>query len=251
MTSASSPTPLRIYQSTIGKKLLTGITGLGLALFVLVHMVGNLTLFFSAAAYNQFGHIVETLGPLTWSIELLLLGFVLLHAVLGVQIFIGKLKARDSQYATYQSTNQASPPSSNQPSDLAAQSSSYQSLSSRSMIWTGLLMAAFLIWHLTTFKFGPRYLIPNTNVRDLARLVFEKFHQPSYTSGYALIMVLVGVHLRHGLWSALQSLGLLDKRVRPWVYTLGTGLAVLTALGFLGLPVAIYAGWLGGHSSAF
>ena len=115
-------------------------------------MVGNLTLFFSAASYNQFGHLLEQLGPLTWAIELLLLGFVLFHALLGVQIFLGKLQARTDSYAVYQSAGSTADPSTG--------ATSYQSLSSRSMILTGGLLAAFLVWHLATFKFGPRYLVP-------------------------------------------------------------------------------------------
>ncbi|MEM6351468.1 MAG: succinate dehydrogenase cytochrome b subunit [Cyanobacteria bacterium P01_D01_bin.14] len=219
-----------LYKSSIGKKLITGVTGLMLAAFVLVHMVGNLTLFLGAAAYNQFGHVVETLGPLTWIVELVLLGAVIFHAVLGFQIFIGKVKARRQGYAEYQS----------------AGAPSYQSLSSRSMIWTGLVLAGFLVWHLTTFKFGPRYHVPGTEVRDLARLVFERFQQPAYAGGYVAVMVLLGFHLRHGLWSALQSLGVLGSGVRSVVYAVGTVLAILIAWGFLGLPVAIYGGWLGG-----
>jgi len=240
MTSASPsrPNPLQLYQSPIGKKLLTGITGLGLAVFVVVHLAGNLTLFFSAAAYNQFGHLLETLRPLTWAIELLLLVFVLTHAVLGVQIFLGKLKARDTSYITYQSAGESIGATQGSPS--------YQSISSLTMIWTGSILAAFLVWHLATFKFGPRYLVSDTDVRDLARLVFEKFRQPFYAGGYGAVMVLLGFHLRHGLWSALQSLGLLNQTVRPIVYAVGTVLSVLVALGFLGLPVAIYAGWVGG-----
>ncbi len=239
MTSVSPtpPAPVLFYQSPIGKKLITGITGLGLVLFVLVHMVGNLTLFFSAASYNQFGHLLEQLRALTWAIELLLLGFVLFHALLGVQIFLGKLQARTDSYAVYQSAGSTADPSTG--------ATSYQSLSSRSMILTGGLLAAFLVWHLATFKFGPRYLVPGTDIRDLARLVFEKFHQPLYAGGYSIIMVLLGVHLRHGFWSALQSLGLLDKSVRPLAYAMSTVLAVLVALGFLGLPIAVYFGWLG------
>lgn len=240
MTSASSQSPalIRLYQSPIGKKLITGVTGLGLVAFVLIHLAGNLMLFFSPAAYNQFGQVVEQLGPLTWAIELLLVGFVLFHAALGLQIYLGRVKARTASYAAYQSVGTAV--------DTAEGKPSYQSLSSRSMIWTGGVLATFLVWHLATFKFGPRYVVPGATTRDLARLVFEIFHRPGYTAGYVAVMVVLGLHLRHGLWSAMQSLGLLRQSVRPLIYAVGTGLAVLVSLGFLGLPVAIYAGWLGG-----
>jgi succinate dehydrogenase / fumarate reductase cytochrome b subunit len=215
-----------ILQSPIGKKLLTGITGLGLATFVLIHMLGNLVLFFSANAYNQYGYFIEKLGPVTWTIELGLLAFVLVHATVGVQIFLNKLRSRPVGYAKYAS----------------AGSPSQQSLSSRSMIWTGLVLSVFLIWHLSTVKFGVRYLVAGTEVRDLARLVFEQFRQPLYTTLYTAVMVLLGFHLRHGIWSALQSLGLMERRVQFTLYTVGTVLAVMIALGFLVLPLAIYFG---------
>ncbi|MEO0541946.1 MAG: succinate dehydrogenase cytochrome b subunit [Cyanobacteria bacterium P01_A01_bin.105] len=241
MASGSSPQSLPFALSPIGKKLLTGMTGLGLVLFVLGHLVGNLTLFFSTNAYNQLGQLIESLGPLTGAVELLLLGAVMFHAALGLQIFIDKVRARSDRYAAYQSKGQ--PTGQSGPASAAAPS--YQSLSSRSMIWTGLVLAVFLVWHLATFKFGPHYLVPDTEIRDLSRLVVEKFSQPAYVGGYGAVMVLLGVHLRHGLWSALQSLGLLNQRLRPFVYGTGTVLAILIATGFLGLPVAIYFDWLG------
>jgi succinate dehydrogenase / fumarate reductase, cytochrome b subunit len=219
---------LSVYNSPIGKKLLTGFTGLGLATFVLMHMLGNLILFFSADAYNQYGHFIERLGPLTALIELTLLLLVLLHAAAGIAIFLNRQQARPMPYQQYQS---AGPPS-------------YQSLSSRTMIFTGSILACFIGWHLFTFKFGPRYLTADasdpTAIRDLASLVFEVFQDPWYTTFYLAVMLLLGLHLRHGLWSALQSLGATHKTLRPLLYILSLLLAIAIALGFLILPLAIY-----------
>ncbi|MBE9076108.1 succinate dehydrogenase cytochrome b subunit [Romeria aff. gracilis LEGE 07310] len=217
-----------IYRSPIGKKLITGVTGLGLVSFVLIHMLGNLTLFYSAAAYNQYAYAIERLGPLTYAIELGLLGFVIFHAVLGIQIYLDKRRSRPIGYARYASAGEPS----------------RQTLSSRTMIWTGLLLSAFLVWHLATFKFGPRYPISGTEMRDLSRLVIEKFQQPLYTVGYTAAMGILGFHLRHGIWSAFQSLGVLGKEARSLLYALSLVLAGLIAVGFLGLPLAIYLGWV-------
>ncbi|MFE4105727.1 succinate dehydrogenase cytochrome b subunit [Almyronema epifaneia] len=223
---------VRVFQSPIGKKLITGVTGLGLAVFVLVHMLGNLLLLASPDAYNAYAYHLEQWGPFLYSIELILLAFVIFHALLGIQIYWGKLKARPTGYQTY----------------VSAGSPSLQSLSSRTMILTGLGLGVFLVFHLMAFKFGPYYstVLANGVVgRDLARLVIEKFQTPQYTFGYSAVMIGLGLHLRHGLWSALQSLGAMSAAAKPFVYGLGTGLAIAIAIGFIGLPWAIFSGWVG------
>ncbi|MEM6423908.1 MAG: succinate dehydrogenase cytochrome b subunit [Cyanobacteria bacterium P01_H01_bin.119] len=223
---------LRIYQSPIGKKLVTGLSGLALATFVLVHMVGNLLLFVGRDAYNAYAYHLEQWGLLLYLVEAVLLGAVLLHGVAGIQIFVGRLRSRPTGYRTYQSAGEPS----------------RQSLSSRTMIVTGGVLALFLVAHLRTFKFGKFYaatLPGETAVRDLARLVIETFHHPIYAFGYAAVMVLLGVHLRHGIWSALQSLGAMGSGFQAGIYTLGTALAIAIALGFIVLPLSIYAGWVG------
>lgn len=222
------PSRLTVYRSPLGKKLITGLSGLALATFVLLHMLGNLVLLVSPAAYNRYGHFLESLGPLLWALELGLLLVVGFHAVLGIQIYVNKLRARPERYAQYVSAGQPS----------------MQSLSSRTMIWTGLMLASFLVWHLLTFKFGPVY-VDAAGLRDLARLVIEAFQQPLYSGLYTAVMIFLGLHLRHGLWSALQSLGAMSAGLKPLVYGLSLLLAVGIALGFVLLPGLIYCGLVG------
>lgn len=226
--SASQPLILRLYTSPIGKKLITGITGLGLATFVLLHMVGNLLLFVGRDTYNAYGYFLERSGPLLWTIEVALMVGVLIHGAVGIQIFWGRLQARPQGYAVYASKG----------------GPSRQSFSSRTMIVTGSSLGIFLILHLLAFKFGPWYVteLEGQTVRDLSRLVIEKFHQPAYAFGYSGVIVLLGFHLRHGIWSAFQSLGAMTQAVRPLAYGLSLGLAIAIALGFIGLPLAIYVG---------
>ncbi|MEO1791680.1 MAG: succinate dehydrogenase cytochrome b subunit [Cyanobacteria bacterium J06629_19] len=215
-----------LYRSPIGKKLLTGMTGLGLVTFVLVHVAGNLTLFFSASAYNQLAHLIEQLGPLLLFIEFVLLAMVLVHAGVGLSIYLGKQRARQVAYSEYES----------------AGTPSRQTLASRSMIFSGVLLGAFLVAHLATFKFGKVYTLPGSSDRDLARLVFEVFQRPGYTAGYVVVLSGLGLHLRHGIWSALQSLGVATK---PGVFAASAVLGGAIALSFIGLPLAIYFGFVG------
>ncbi|MEM6716926.1 MAG: succinate dehydrogenase, partial [Cyanobacteria bacterium P01_C01_bin.147] len=152
--TARQPLVLQVYYSPIGKKLITGVTGLGLATFVLVHMVGNLLLFAGHDAYNAYAHHLESLGPLLWMVEAILVAVFLIHAIAGIHIFVGKLSARPDRYETYTSKGQPS----------------LQSVSSRTMIVTGTVLATFLVLHLLNFKFGHYYTtqLQGESVRDLA-----------------------------------------------------------------------------------
>ncbi len=214
------------FYSTVGTKILTGITGLGLTLFISFHMLGNLVLLASPDAYNQLAHLIHSSGVLLLIVELILLGIVIIHAWLGIVIRLKSEKARPIKYQMLKSAGEPSK----------------QSLSSRSMIITGLVLLVFLVFHLASFKFGTYYMtsVDGVAMRDLARLVIETFRNPFYTFSYLAVMILLGLHLRHGFWSAWQSLGLLRA---PWssvVYTIAFFFALLIAIGFLVLPLAIF-----------
>ncbi|MGI8936076.1 MAG: succinate dehydrogenase cytochrome b subunit [Phormidesmis sp.] len=215
-----------LYQSSVGRKLLTGVTGLALVTFVVGHLLGNLTLLFSASAYNQLAHTIEALGPLTYTVEFGMSAIALIHAAIGIKIYIGKRQARPVDYAEYASAGEPS----------------RQNFSSRTMLISGLVLGAFLVVHLATFKFGTYYRLPGSSERDLARLVFETFHKPGSTAGYVLVLSILGLHLRHGIWSALQSVGV---ETRPAVYAASAVCGGAIAIGFIGLPLAIYFGLIG------
>ena len=231
-TNVSDKQPVwqKLFTSQVGKKLLTGITGLGLTLFVLGHMAGNLSYFAGHEAYNAYAHKLMSLGPLFYFIELGLLAFFVFHIVLGINIYLGKRAARKQGYKRYKSVGGAS----------------RQSLSSRSMIITGITLAVFLVFHLLSFKYG-EYIDSATQFdadgkpyRDLAKLVEKKFESPLYAFGYTGMMLLLALHLRHGVWSAFQSLGATNPRLTPLIYSLGALLGILIAVGFIVLPLWIF-----------
>ena len=229
-TQVSEKQPLwrLIFTSQVGRKILTGITGLGLTFFVIIHMAGNLSYFAGNDAYNAYAHKLLSLGPLLYAVELGLLAFFVFHIVLGVSIALGKRQARKEGYKRYKSVG----------------GQSKQSLSSRSMIVTGVILGVFLVLHLISFKFGTYYesaeLIDGEPVRDLAKLLNEKFQSPLYAFGYSGVMLLLALHLRHGVWSAFQSLGATNPRLTPLIYTIGTLLGILIAVGFFILPLWIF-----------
>ena len=108
------------------------------------------------------------------------------------------------------------------------------------MIVTGLLTLAFVPLHLITFKYGPTYQGAEAGVRDLYRLVIEVFQSPGYVAYYVVMMVIVGLHLRHGVSSSLQSLGLIPERWTRAFLRAGIGLALVIGGGFVLIPLYIY-----------
>ena len=207
---------------------MTGITGLGLTLFVIVHMAGNLSYFAGNEAYNAYAHKLLSLGPILYIAELGLLAFFVFHIVLGINIYLGKRAARKNNYKRFKTVGGASK----------------QSLSSKSMIITGIILAVFLVFHIMSFKYGTYYEAQETingePVRDLAKLVTEKFESPLYAFGYTAVMLLLALHLRHGIWSAFQSLGVANPRLTPIIYVIGAILGLLIGVGFFVLPLWIF-----------
>lgn len=225
----SQPKSVAFFSSSIGKKYLTGVTGIALVLFVIVHLLGNLSLYANdgGEAFNAYADFLTGFGTLFYIVEIGLFAFILLHAAIGVTIWLGKRRARPEGYVKYKSVG----------------GPSKQSLSSRSMIITGVILFVFLVIHVLTFRFGTYYettLSDGSTVRDLYTLVVEKFQSPVYTFGYVAVMVLLGLHLRHGIWSALQSLGAMRPRLSPLIYSAALVLAILLAVGFLLLPLYVF-----------
>ena len=215
-----------IYESSLGRKIITGVTGFGLSFFVIFHLLGNLLLIGDFQGYNQLAHWLENLRFLLYIIEVLLLFSGLLHVVIGIKIRLNLSQARPQAYEKIKS----------------AGTPSKQSLSSRSMAITGIVIFGFLLWHLASFKFGTYYstTVEGIEMRDLSRLVSEKFHNLFYVIGYTGAIALLGLHLRHGLWSAGQSLGLLQRQNSALIYRLASLVAFLVVVGFVIVPWTIY-----------
>lgn len=209
--------------SKIGKKYFIALSGLVLSLFVLVHMLGNMLILISPKAYNLYGHAIVT-SPVLYPAELSLVVCFLVHVVLAIQLTIANRWARSQTYA------------------VAASQSKATSLIAKTLWAQGLLILAFTVLHLITFKYGPVYEVEygSVVVRDLHRLVLEVFQQPGYVIWYVVCLLALGFHLSHGVASSLQTLGIHHPKYQNLFKKLGVFYGILVILGFLSQPLYVY-----------
>ena len=201
----------------MGQKIAVGLTGLGLCLFILIHMLGNLFILSGPSAYNEYAHTLHEF-PAMKIFEIGLLIFFVGHIVLSLLLQIKNKKARGK--TGYQ---------------LQAEGEKKTSLTHQFLWFQGGVLLVFLIFHLWSFKFGPYYetQLNGESVRDIYRLVSESFKNPFYTIGYSFALLILSVHLLRGLPASFKSLGLSHSFYLSLIEKLSIFFAVLITLGFL------------------
>ncbi len=208
--------------SSIGTKLLIAFTGLGLFVFLVAHLAGNLLFIVGPGAFNEYSHALVS-NPLVYVAELGLVVIFVVHIVKAVAGYAANRRARPVRYAAKRWAKTKNP-------------SSRKSLASSTMILTGTITALFVVTHLGTFKFGTYYENAN-GIRDLYRLQLEVFGSPFYVLFYLVAMGVIFFHLWHGLTSAAQSLGVDHPAWTPRILVAGRVLSILVAGGFFILPI--------------
>src|SRR3954454_2203698 len=212
----------RLFSSSVGMKVLIGITGLALFVYLIIHILGNLVVFAGPAAYNRYAFVLEG-NPLLPIIELLLAAVFVIHIYKTIRMFLANQQARPAAYAKKK----------------RAGGPSRKTLASSTMIMSGLWLLAFLVIHVKAFRWGTEYEWA-AGGRDLYRQEMEVFVNPLMVGFYVLSMVVVGSHLWHGISSGFQSLGL-DKPVwTRFILPAGKAIAVLIAGGFIVIAVWAY-----------
>lgn len=214
---------LHYLGTTIGRKQVVALTGLGLAGFVMGHMAGNLLMFVSPQAYNEYGHGITT-SPLYIPIEAGLLAAFLFHAFIAIRLKIRNAKARLNRYAVSASGEKA-----------------VDTVSS-TMAIQGLIIAVFVILHLKTFKYGPVYMVDygKGEIRDLFRIIVEVFQQPGYVVWYIAALVVLGLHLSHGIRSVFSTWGVYHPRYLMPLRALSWAYALIVAGGFIAQPIYVF-----------
>ena len=222
----------RLYSSSIGKKILVALTGLILVVFVLGHMAGNLLIFAGPDAINEYGHMLHTMGHggLIWVARLGLLAAVVVHIVATIHLTKQNREARQGKYGQ-EATRVATP-------------------ASRIMIYSGLTVLVFLIYHLLHFTVragneynNPEiytYLLNGEPVHNVFKMVIDGFSWAPAAVFYIIAMVLLSNHLSHGVSSLFQTLGLTTNKSWPLFQKAAHGFALLILVGNCSIPVAIW-----------
>lgn len=223
--------PKKALRSSLGQKILMALSGLGLMGFLITHLAGNLTLLSkNPDLFNRYAKGLLDLGPLLIIAEVGLLSLALLHIVTAVRLKLNHSKAKPIGYNR----------------QVSKGGPSLWNAASMNMIITGSVLLVFLVLHILHFKFGPGLaegyatIIDSQETRDLHRLVIESFQDPKIVVFYTGVMILLMLHLRHGFWSAFQSLGLMKPEFSRTFYCFGFFIALLLAGGFTLLPIYLY-----------
>ena len=191
------------------------VTGLSFIGFLAAHLAGNLTLYAGGTAFNAYAEKLHSLGPILTLFELGLLVFALIHVVTGITLFVQNLRARSVPYQK----------------DQAAGGRTWSSVT---MPYTGFVILGFVVFHLINFSFVDK------TERTIFEIVRTAFANPVYTIIYVLVMIIVALHVRHGFWSALQTLGANHTKYMPALMVLSVIVGLLIGIGFGLLPIYIW-----------
>jgi succinate dehydrogenase / fumarate reductase cytochrome b subunit len=222
--AALEPRAPNFWQSTNGKKAVMAVTGAILFLFVIGHLLGNLQIFDGPARIDAYGHFLKNLGELLWIVRGVLILCVVLHIVATVQLWNRNRQARPIAYAVRKSV-----------------ASSY---ADRTMYWSGPIILAFVVLHILEFTTGNLHPQSTFADGDIYANVVSGFRIWYISAWYIFSLILLGFHLRHGLWSMFQSVGLNHPRHTPVLKQAALWIAILITAGYISIPVSVLAGWV-------
>jgi succinate dehydrogenase / fumarate reductase cytochrome b subunit len=220
---------VRFYEAPIGKKAVMAITGVMLVGYVFAHLLGNMQIYSADAEqinrYAGFLHNPANAAAL-WAARSVLLLAVALHIIAATQLWLQNRAARPIGYV--------------KKDDLPA------SYAARTMIWSGPIVGAFVIFHVLHLTAGKVLELHELgpNMPDVRYNVITGFSNPWISGFYILAMILLCLHLYHGMWSMFQSLGISHPRYTPIVKKAAAVLAIVVAVGNCSIPIAVLTGLL-------
>jgi succinate dehydrogenase / fumarate reductase, cytochrome b subunit len=215
---------LRFWQTTIAKKAIMAVTGFILFGFVIAHLLGNLQIYVSPGQINHYAASLRTIPALLWSARITLLVAVILHIWSSFQLWRLQRAARPIRYVK--------------------KANLHSTYASRTMMWSGPIILAFVIFHLLHFTFGTVHPGGPFVEGDVYNNVVTGFQFWPVSLFYIIAMILLCIHLYHGLWSMFQSLGFSHPVYTPWLKLFAKIVAILIAIGNTSIPVAVLAGFL-------
>lgn len=219
----------RIWRSSLGKKYVMALTGLAQFLFVIAHMIGNLQVFVGREALNRYAHFLQTTPEILWPFRLGMLVLLGLHVSAAIALHIQNAGSRPRTYE-------------GNPTPLDA------SLASRTMIWSGAIVAMFIVYHILHFTVGvwqPDYFHVKDAVgrNDVFLMVIKGFQNPLVSGFYVLGMALLCFHLSHGVSAMFQSLGIRTHAYDRLIAKVAKIAAAVIFVGNSSMPLAILLGF--------
>jgi succinate dehydrogenase / fumarate reductase cytochrome b subunit len=214
--------PLSFFGSSVGRKLVMAATGIVLFGFVVGHMAGNLQIYLGAEAINEYGVALREVlhGAGIWIARSVLLVSVLLHIWAATSLTLESRAARPKGYRR-----------------VRYRESTY---ASRTMVWSGPILALFIVYHLLHLTFGSAH--PDFVEGDVYRNMVVGFSVPWVSGFYILAMLCLGLHMYHGIWSMLQTLGLSHPRWNRWRFAFSALSTAVVVAGNISIPVAVLTG---------
>ena len=212
----------QFYGSMVGKKAVMGVTGLIGIGFVILHSLGNLLVFRGPDAINSYSHFLKSTGELLWGLRILLIVAVVLHVIAAAQLTRQSRAARPVGYVKWE--------------PQAA------TIGSRTMRWGGVLLLAFIVVHILHFTTGTIRPAGAFSRQDVYANVVTSFRVWWVALFYVVSMIALGLHLFHGAWSSVRSIG--DSRVSAVQlrHRVSMALAILICAAFTAFPVAVFSG---------
>jgi succinate dehydrogenase / fumarate reductase, cytochrome b subunit len=210
------------WRSLVGKKVIMAVTGVILLLFLIGHLLGNLQIFVGPERLNAYSEFLKRLGELLWVVRFVLLASLVLHVIASVQVSLASKRAR--------------------PADYEKKKSIETSYAARTMIWSGPLIFLYVAYHLAMFTFlvtGPGY-----SPTDVYRNEVLAFRVPAISAVYVLAMIFLGMHLYHGAWSMLHTLGASNPRYRFLRRAIAPVVAIAITAGYIAIPIAVLMGFI-------
>ncbi len=209
-----------LYTSSVGRKLLMGLTGLFLSSFLIVHLYVNLFLFArNETTFDSYAEFLATY-PLIRPLEIVLFAGFLIHAIIGVWLWLANRRARPERYAVSGASHNSDLPS-------------------RITFWTGLFVALFLVIHINSFFITSRF---GESGKTMYQLVAEAFSSPLNDAFYIVALIFLAYHLKHGFQSAFQTFGLRTGKYRRLIDIVGIFFWLIIPIGFAAMP--LYFLWL-------
>ena len=205
---------INTFKSSVGKKIMMSITGLCFCGFLAGHLAGNLTIYGGKEMFNSYAEHLHELGVLITFAEWGLLILALIHILTGLTLFYENYKARPVRYKV----------------DKRAGG---RTLGSGTMPYTGILVLAFIVFHLANVHF-----VDKTDT-TIYTIVSEAFSSPMYVALYIAAMIVAAIHVSHGFWSAFQTLGANHPKYMPVIQLTGIAFALVVGIGFGTLPIFI------------